>query len=81
MDFAEQQQQIIAQLKRGDKKAIAKIVGLSTVTVWSALCKSSVNDMTEAEKKAWIATVDYINNRLNGNDKIGKQTSKVAGRL
>ena len=37
MDFTEQKNQIIAQMKRGDKKAIAQRVGLSTVTVWNAL--------------------------------------------
>jgi hypothetical protein len=37
--------------------------------------------MTEAENTAWIATVEYINERQNGNDKIEKQTSKLAGRL
>jgi hypothetical protein len=81
MDFTEQKNQIIAQMKRGDKKAIAQRVGLSTVTVWNALSKSELNDMTESEKKAWIAAVEFINERQNGNDKIEKMTSKVAGRL
>ncbi|MEI6555630.1 MAG: hypothetical protein WCL70_08590 [Paludibacter sp.] len=81
MDFTEQKRQIIAQMKRGDKKAIALRASVSTVTVWSALGKSSINEMTEAEKTAWIATVEYINERQNGNDKIEKQTSKLAGRL
>ena len=81
MEFAEQKNQIIAQMKRGDKKAIAERAGVSTVTVWSALNKPSLNDMTEAEKTAWIGAVEYINERLNGNDKIEKQTSKLAGRL
>jgi hypothetical protein len=81
MDFTEQKKQIIAQMKRGDKKAIALSASVSTVTVWSALGKPSINEMTEAEKTAWIATVEYINERQNGNDKIEKQTSKLAGRL
>ena len=81
MDFTEQKNQIIAQMKRGDKKAISTRSGVSTVTVWSALNKPSLNDMTEAEKIAWIGAVEYINERLNGNDRIEKQTSKLAGRL
>jgi hypothetical protein len=81
MEFKEQKNQIIAQMKRGDKIAIAKHAGVSTITVWKALGKSSPSEMSEAEKKAWIGAIEYINERLNGNDKIEKQTSKVAGRL
>jgi hypothetical protein len=81
MDFLEQKNQIIAQMMRGDKKAIAKRAGVSVVTVWSALNKPSLNEMTEAEKKAWVAAVEFINQRLNCNEKIEKQTSKVAERL
>ena len=81
MDFNEQKNQIIGLMKRGDKKTIAKAAGVSTVTVWNALNKSSVVDMTGAEKKAWVTAVEVINERINGNNRIEKQTSKVAGRL
>ena len=81
MDFNEQKNQIIGLMKRGDKKTIAKVAGVSTVTVWYSLNKSSVTDMTAAEKKAWVTAVEFINARINGNNRIEKQTSKVAGRL
>ena len=81
MDFNEQKNQIIGLMKRGDKKTIAKVAGVSTVTVWNALNKSSVTDMTAAEKRAWITAVEFINARISGNNRIEKQTSKVAGRL
>ena len=81
MDFTEQKNQIIAQMKQGDKKAIATRAGVSVVTVWKSINKPSPNEMTETEKRAWIASVEFINERLNGNDRIEKKTSKVAGRL
>lgn len=81
MEFNEQKNQIIGLMKRGDKKTIAKVAGVSTVTVWNALNKCSVTDMTGAEKKAWVTAVEVINERINGNNRIEKQTSKVAGRL
>ena len=81
MDFNEQKNQIIGLMKRGDKKTIAKVAGVSTVTVWNALNKCSVTDMTGAEKRAWVTAVEVINERINGNNRIEKQTSKVAGRL
>lgn len=81
MDFTEQKNQIVAKMIRGDKKAIAKRAGLSVVTVWSAFCKSELNDMTLSEKKAWVAAVDFINNRLNSDEKIEQRTAQVAERI
>lgn len=81
MDFNEQKNQIIGLMKRGDKKTISIVAGVSTVTVWNALNKSSVSDMTAAEKKAWVTAVEFINAKISGNNRIEKQTSKVAGRL
>ena len=81
MDFNEQKNQIIGLMKRGDKKTIAKVAGVSTVTVWNSLNKSSVTDMTAAEKRAWITAVEFINARISGNNRIEKQTSKVAEKM
>lgn len=81
MEFAEQKNQIIAQMQRGDKIKIASRAGVSTMTVWSCLKKTSINEMTPFEKTAWICAVEYINERMSSNQKIEKLTSKVAGRL
>jgi hypothetical protein len=81
MDFTEQKKQIIEKMKRGDKKAIALRAGVSVVTVWNTLGKSSPNEMTETEKRTWVVAVEFINDRLNGIDTIEQQTSEVARRL
>ncbi|MEI8087249.1 MAG: hypothetical protein WCG93_13655 [Paludibacter sp.] len=85
MEFTEQRNQIIAQMKNGDRKAIAERAGVSRSTATNTLFKSSLSDMTDAEKKYWIAAVEYINERMNermkDNSRIEKLTSKVAGRF
>ena len=65
MDFTEQKKQIIAQMKRSDKKAIAERACVSRGTAHNALLKSSLNDMSQSEKRFWIAAVEFINERLN----------------
>ena len=81
MDFKEQQQQLIAQLQRGDKKAISERAQVSTVTLWSALNKNSIAEMTEYEKRAWVAAVEHINEKQDKNDEIKLLTSNVSERI
>jgi len=81
MDFAEQKAQIIAQMKRGDKKAIAKKAGVSTVTLWSAVCKNDLNSMSDKEQVAWSAAIEFMNDRKNNQARIEQKTAKLTGRM
>jgi hypothetical protein len=81
MDFLEQKNQIIAQLKRDDRKEIAKRAGVTAVTVWKAFKKQSIGKMTPSEKIAWVTTIVYVNEKQNNSEGIEGLTSKLAGRL
>jgi hypothetical protein len=81
MDFKEQKAQIIGMLRTGDKKAIAKEAGTSSVTLWSAFKKCCVSEMTETERKAWITAVNFMSRRQREYERIEEKTAKLSAKL
>ena len=81
MGFIEEKAQILSILRRGDKAIIGKRAKVGKVAVWKAHNAKSIREMSPAEKKAWIATVEYVNEKLIIELKDKQKTSKVAKEL
>jgi len=81
MEFTEQKQQIISLMQRGDKRAIAKRAGVGASTVWNALRKCCLADMTADERKVWSVAVTHVSERQTELEKLGKQTAKLSERI
>lgn len=81
MDFTEQKQQIISLMKRGDKRAIAKRAGVGSSTVFNALKKCCVADMTADERRVWATALELMSERQVELEKLGKQTAKLSEKI
>lgn len=73
MDFFEQKMQILSLFQKGDRKKIAQRAGVTVYRLKDALEKNSINEMTEAQKKAYVEALKYISERIEENAKILQQ--------
>jgi len=81
MAFIEEKNQIISNLRRGDKTTIANNANVDRSTVWRSHQAKSISEMSTAEKKAWKATIEFVNTKINQDQKNIEITTKVARRL
>jgi len=81
MEFKEQKTQIVALLKKGDRMEIAKNANVSIGTTRAMLLRSSIDEMSASELKAWASAIEYVNTKLNSKDKVRRQTEKLLERM
>lgn len=80
-EFIETKKLILKNLEHGDRKEIAKNVGVSHPIMKSALDKCCISDMSLSERKAWIGCVEFVRDKIKERERIEKSTLKVAERL
>lgn len=81
MEFSEQKAQIIGLMRKGDKSAIAREVGVTRQVILTAFNKCCVADMTECERKVWNTAVDMMNKRKRELERLETKTAKLSSRL
>lgn len=81
MEFSEQKEMIVKSLRRGDKSKIAKRAGVSMVTLWSAFGKCCLSDMTDAEVKAYNASLTFVEQKQGRNEKLQSRTAEIVEKL
>ena len=81
MDFSEQKKCIQLMMQQGDLQAIAKKAGVSTPRVKEVFAKNSINDMTPTQRKAWIAAIEYMEERVKENQKLQERAEKLVTKL
>lgn len=81
MDFSEQKKCILAMMQQGDLQAIAKKAGVSAPRVKEVFAKNSINDMTPTQRKAWIAAIEYMEERVKENQELQERAEKLVTQL
>ena len=81
MEFSEQKAQIIGLMRKGDKAAIAREVGVTRQVILTAFGKCCVADMTEMERKVWNTAVDFMTKRKQQLDRLESKTAKLSEKL
>lgn len=81
MEFQEQKTQIMSMLRKGDRTKIAKEADTTPATVWAALKKGSIREMTEMEKKVWNVTVDFLTRKQKSEAAMESKADKLASKI
>jgi len=77
MDFPEQIKCIQSMMQQGDLQAIAKKAGVSGPRVKEVFTKNNINDMTPTQRKAWIAAIEYMEERVKENQELQERAEKL----
>lgn len=82
MEFTEQKQVVINQLKkRGSKGEIARRAGVTTQSVRNAFGKCCLSDMTEGEVRIWNVALELVSEKQKQFEAIERKTTKIAERI
>jgi cobalamin biosynthesis protein CbiD len=77
MDFSEQKKHIRAMMQVGDLQAIAQKAGVSTPRLKEVFEKNSINEMTPTQRRAWIAAIEFMEERIKENQQLQERTEKL----